>query len=46
MPGVADAIRKTGLRQEKKSRQEEIAQLVTLIQEGRLHEADERQLEH
>ena len=46
MPGVADAVRKTGLKQEKKARQDDITQLITLIQEGRLHEADERQLEN
>lgn len=45
MPGVADAIRKTGLQQEHQKRKQEMEQLLTIVREGRLHEADERQLE-
>jgi len=45
VPGVADTIRKTQLKQDQKSRQGEMAELLKMVQEGRLHEADERQLE-
>lgn len=45
MPGVADQIRRTNLRQEQKRRKEDINEIVKMVQEGRLHEADERQLE-
>jgi hypothetical protein len=45
VPGVADQIRRTTLRQEHKSRQREMEELVAMVKEGRLHEADERQLE-
>ena len=45
MPGVADAIRKTDLHQDQQKRKQDMEQLLTLVKEGRLHEADERQLE-
>jgi len=45
MPGVADAIRKTQLVQEQRSRKQEMEELIKMVGEGRLHEADERQLE-
>lgn len=46
VPGVADQIRKTQLKQEQKARKTEMEELMRLVQEGRLHEADERQLEN
>ncbi len=45
MPGVADQIRKTGLRQEQKARKSDKDDLLRMLKEGRIHEADERQLE-
>lgn len=45
MPGVADQIRKTNLKQEQKRRRQDMSELLSLIKENRLHEADERQLE-
>ena len=45
VPGVADQIRKTQLRQDQKARKREMEELTRLVEEGRLHEADERQLE-
>ena len=45
MPGVADAIRRTQLKQEQRARKEDMKELLTMVEEGRLHEADERQLE-
>lgn len=45
MPGVADAERRTRLRQDKIDRSKDREELLLLIKEGRLHEADERQLE-
>jgi len=45
MPGVADAIRKTNLQQDQQKRKQEMDQLLKMVREGRLHEADERQLE-
>ena len=45
VPGVADQIRKTQLRQDQQSRQNDMQELLRMVQEGRLHEADERQLE-
>lgn len=45
MPGVADAERRTKARQDKRDRDREREELIQLVQEGRLHEADERQLE-
>lgn len=46
MPGVADTIRKTQLKQDQKSRQSDMSELLRMVQEGRIHEADERQLEN
>lgn len=45
MPGVADQIGKTQKKQEQKARQADMKELLRMVQEGRLHEADERQLE-
>ena len=45
MPGVADSIRRTGLAQEQKSRQRDMEELLGMVRDGRLHEADSRQLE-
>ena len=45
MPGVADQIRRTNLKQDQKARKGEMDELIRLVQEDRLHEADERQLE-
>jgi len=45
MPGVADTIRKTQLSQDQKARKRDMEDLTRLVAEGRLHEADERQLE-
>jgi len=44
MPGVSDTIRKTQLKQEQRSRKQEMEELIRMVDEGRLHEADERQL--
>ncbi len=46
VPGVADTIRKTRLKQDQKARQSDMAELLRMVQEGRIHEADERQLEN
>ncbi len=46
VPGVADTIRKTQLKQDQKARQSDMAELLVMVQEGRIHEADERQLEN
>ncbi len=46
MPGIADTIRKTQLKQDQKSRQSDMSELLRMVQEGRIHEADERQLEN
>lgn len=46
VPGVADTVRKTQLKQDQKSRQSDMAELLRMVQEGRIHEADERQLEN
>jgi hypothetical protein len=46
VPGVADTIRKTKLKQDQKSRQTDMSELLKMVQEGRIHEADERQLEN
>jgi len=46
VPGVADTIRKTQLKQDQKSRQSDMSELLRMVQEGRIHEADERQLEN
>lgn len=45
VPGVADKIRRTQLKQDQKARQADMQELLKLVREGRLHEADERQLE-
>lgn len=45
MPGVADAQRKTQLKQEQQARKRDHEELIELVREGRIHEADERQLE-
>ena len=45
VPGVADQVRKTQLSQEQKARKSEMQELLKMLDEGRLHEADERQLE-
>jgi hypothetical protein len=45
VPGVADKIRRTQLKQEQKARRIEMDELLKLVREGRLYEADERQLE-
>lgn len=45
MPGVNDQIRRTKLKQEQKARQQDMLEILTMVQQGRLHEADERQLE-
>ncbi len=45
MPGVADQIRRTQLSQDQKTRKQDMENLTKLVEEGRLHEADERQLE-
>lgn len=46
VPGVADQIRKTQLKQDQKARQSDMSELLKMVQEGRIHEADERQLEN
>ncbi len=46
MPGVADQIRKTQLKQDHQTRQNDMQELLRMVQEGRLHEADERQLQN
>jgi len=45
VPGVADQIRRTQLKQDQKARKIEMDGLLRLVREGRLNEADERQLE-
>ncbi len=45
MPGVADKVRRTQLKQDQKQRMSEMGELVRMVKENRLHEADERQLE-
>ena len=45
MPGVNDQIRRTKLAQEQKARQQDMLEILTMVQQGRLHEADVRQLE-
>ena len=45
MPGVADQIRKTQLKQDQRVRKQDMKELIQMVEEGRLHEADERQLE-
>ncbi len=45
VPGVADAVKNTQLRQEQQARQFEMSELLRMVKEGRIHEANERQLE-
>jgi hypothetical protein len=45
MPGVNDQIRRTKLAQEQKARQQDMLEILNMVQQGRLHEADNRQLE-
>lgn len=45
MPGVADAERKTRASQKQQGRRRERENLMSLLAEGRLHEADEHQVE-
>lgn len=45
MPGVGDQVRRTQLKLEQKQRKKEMEELILLVREGRLYEADERQLE-
>lgn len=45
MPGVADAERKTRAVQKQQGRKRDRESLMNLLAEGRLHEADEHQLE-
>ena len=45
MPGVADAERRTRSAQKQKGRKRDRETLMNLLAEGRLHEADEHQLE-
>lgn len=45
MPGVADAERRTRNAQEQKGRKQDRDQLMQLLAEGRLHEADAHQVE-
>lgn len=45
MPGVADQIRRTQLKQEQQARKADMEHVLQLVKEGRLHEADERELE-
>lgn len=45
MPGVADAERRTRATQEQQNRNKEREELLRLVSEGRLHEADAHQLE-
>ena len=45
MPGVADQVRRTQLSQDQQSRKRDMDELLRMVSEDRLHEADERQLE-
>ena len=45
VPGVADSIRKTNLTKQHQERRIDQAELLRMVKENRLHEADERQLE-
>ncbi len=46
VPGVADQIRKPQLKKDQRSRKSDMSELLRMVQEGRIHEADERQLEN
>lgn len=43
--GVADQVRRTQQIQEQRARKDDMGLLIKMVKEGRLHEADERQLE-
>lgn len=45
MPGVSERIRRTQMKQDQKRRKTDMEELVRMVKEDRLHEADERQLE-
>ena len=45
MPGVSEQVRRTQMKQDQKRRKEDMKELVSMVKENRLHEADERQLE-
>ena len=45
MPGVSERIRRTQMKQDQKRRKVDMEELVRMVKENRLHEADERQLE-
>lgn len=45
MPGVVEVERRTKLTREQKARQADHKELLRMVDEGRIHEADERQLE-
>ena len=45
MVGVGDQVRKTKLKQDADARQQDMLTILTMVREGRLHEADSRQLE-
>lgn len=45
MPGVSESIRRTQMKQEQKRRKSDMDELIRMVKENRLHEADERQLE-
>ncbi len=45
MPGVSERIRRTQMKQDQKRRLSDMEELVRMVKENRLHEADERQLE-
>ena len=45
VPGVADSVHKTNLKKQQVDRKREREELLRMVKEDRLHEADERQLE-
>lgn len=45
MPGVADQVRKTILKSKQKERKKDMQEILRMVEEDRLHEADERQIE-
>ena len=45
MPGVSERVRRTQMKQDQKRRLSDMEELVRMVKENRLHEADERQLE-
>lgn len=45
MVGVGDQVRKTKLKQDAVARQADMLEILAMVREGRLHEADGRQLE-